>query len=72
MEPRVDRVTMTLPVLDAARVALFLVAGQDKRPVVGEVMAGDAAAARYPAARVHAAQTLWYLDEAAAGRPANG
>jgi 6-phosphogluconolactonase len=71
MEPRVDRVTMTLPVLNAARVALFLVAGADKRPVVGEIMA-DPAVAHYPAARVRAARTLWYLDEAAAGRPADG
>lgn len=72
MEPRVDRVTMTLPVLDAARTALFLVSGPDKRALVGEIMTDPTAPARYPAARVNAERTLWYLDEAAAGRPAGG
>ncbi|ADU61553.1 MAG: 6-phosphogluconolactonase [Pseudodesulfovibrio sp.] len=67
MEPRVERVTMTLPVLGAARTALFLVAGQDKRALVDQIRHDPTAPARYPAARVAAEQTLWYLDEAAAG-----
>jgi len=72
MEPRVDRVTMTLPVLSAARAALFLVSGPDKRPLVREMMTDPAAALCHPAARVAAERTLWYLDEAAAGQPAEG
>ncbi|MUM78557.1 6-phosphogluconolactonase [Pseudodesulfovibrio sp. F-1] len=68
-EPRVDRVTLTLPVLNAARTALFLVSGRDKRSLVTEIM-NDPASGSHPAARVDAGRTLWYLDEAAAGQSA--
>lgn len=67
MEPRAERVTMTLPVFNAARTALFLVAGQDKRALVGQIRHDPTAPARFPAACVAAERTLWYLDEAAAG-----
>lgn len=66
-EPKLPRVTMTLPVLNAARTVLFLVAGEAKRSLVSEIMNDPAAAERYPAAMVEARETLWYLDEAAFG-----
>lgn len=65
--PDVDRVTLTLPVLNNARTALFLVAGANKRPLLHEIMTDPTAPDRYPAARLEAAQTLWYVDKAAFG-----
>ncbi len=57
------RLTLTYPVLNAARQVLFVVTGADKAATVAAVRAG----ADLPAARVHAAETRWLLDAAAAG-----
>lgn len=57
------RLTLTYPALNAAREVLFLVEGEAKREIVGKIEAG----ADYPAARVKAARTLWFMDKAAAG-----
>lgn len=57
------RLTLTFPALNAAREALFLVEGEGKREIVRKIEAGG----DYPASRVHAATTLWFLDRAAAG-----
>jgi 6-phosphogluconolactonase len=63
----VPRVTLTFPVLDAARTVLFLVAGADKAHAVREVLRG-ASASPLPAARVrpHAGEAEWWLDAPAA------
>jgi 6-phosphogluconolactonase len=59
-------VTVTLPVLDRARVVLFLCAGGEKREVVSRILSG--AAPELPAARVRGAErTVWLLDRAAGG-----
>jgi len=63
--PAVDRVTMTFPLLNNARTALFLVAGKDKKAVMDEILNDPTADERYPAARINAQATLWYLDKAA-------
>lgn len=57
------RLTLTYPALDAAREALFLVEGAGKREIVRKIEAGG----DYPAARVKAAETVWFMDRAAAG-----
>ncbi|MDD3310490.1 6-phosphogluconolactonase [Pseudodesulfovibrio sp.] len=62
-DPAVDRVTLSLPVFNRARTALFLATGTGKAPVVRDVVNDPAAMDRYPAARVEAEQTLWYVDE---------
>jgi len=62
-DPAVDRVSLTLPVFNSARTALFLATGTGKAPVVRDVVNDPTAADRYPAARVEAEQTLWYVDE---------
>ena len=59
----VRRVTLTLPVLNAARRTLTLVTGRDKAKAVAEILSGGTS----PAARVLGAHLL--LDEAAAGDP---
>jgi 6-phosphogluconolactonase len=60
-----DRITFTLPVLDAARMVLFLCAGPAKAPIVKAILGSPPAAdARWPAARVRA-PALWYVDRLA-------
>lgn len=63
------RVTLTFPALNAARTVIFLVAGEEKQRVLGEILGADAtSASSYPAARVHGVQrTVWMLDRAASG-----
>ncbi|MFN2563548.1 MAG: 6-phosphogluconolactonase [Gemmatimonadaceae bacterium] len=61
-----ERVTVTLPVLNRARVVLFLCAGSQKRDVVARILSG--AAPQLPAARVYGVErTRWLLDRAAGG-----
>jgi 6-phosphogluconolactonase len=66
VQPAVPRVTLTLPVLNAARHVLFLVAGADKRPVISEILEAGDSARRYPAARVAGADRTWWLIEQSA------
>ena len=70
--PKVDRVTLTFPVLDNARVALFLAAGKGKREIIREIVNDPTAPERYPAARLEAKKTLWYVDAAAFGKESRG
>jgi 6-phosphogluconolactonase len=58
------RLTLTLPVLSAASVAIFLVAGERKREPLRRLLAGDRA---IPAACVDAARVVVFADRAAAG-----
>lgn len=62
------RITLTFPVLEAARQVLFLVAGDDKREKVEELFAASAEPSLYPAARACSRRgtTTWLLDRAAA------
>lgn len=64
-DPAVDRVTLSFPVLNASRVALFLAAGQGKRDLIAEITNDPTAPERYPAARLEAEETVWYVDEPA-------
>jgi 6-phosphogluconolactonase len=54
------RITLTLPVLSSARLALFLVAGEDKRDAVARLLAGE----DIPAAAVKADRVLVVADPA--------
>lgn len=58
------RMTLTLPVLSASRVAVFLVAGSSKREALARLLEGDEA---IPAARVRAERVVLIADPAAAG-----
>jgi 6-phosphogluconolactonase len=57
------RLTLTLPAINSARLAVFTVAGASKADAVARLLRGD----DLPAARVHAGQTLWLVDGAARG-----
>lgn len=61
------RMTFTLPLISAARTALFVVAGGDKADALRSVRSGSA---ELPAARVRARSTVWLLDAAAASEGA--
>ncbi len=74
LPPPVERVTLTFPVLNAAREVLFLVAGDKKADALHGVLEGGANPATHPAAGVKPATgTLtWLVDEAAAAKLARG
>jgi 6-phosphogluconolactonase len=69
LPPPVDRLTLTLPVLNAAAHVVFLVAGAGKAGIVREILGSAANAEPYPAQRVSVpnGRLTWMLDEAAAG-----
>jgi 6-phosphogluconolactonase len=57
------RLTLTLPAINSARLAVFTVSGSSKVDAVAALDRGD----DIPAARVQAQRILWLLDDAAAG-----
>jgi 6-phosphogluconolactonase len=57
------RLTVTYPALNQSRLAVFTVAGEEKREALRRVKSGD----DLPAARVSAARVIWLVDEAADG-----
>jgi 6-phosphogluconolactonase len=65
---RTTRITMTLPLINAARRVLFVVAGADKAAAVRLALESTAGAATAPAARVQPREGRvdWVLDAAAA------
>jgi 6-phosphogluconolactonase len=67
--PRVDRITLTYPVLNAARHVVFLVAGINKAAILRDALAGNARREDLPAAGVRPVdgQLTWLVDEDAAG-----
>jgi 6-phosphogluconolactonase len=66
---RSHRITLTLPVLNAARQVLFLVTGADKAAIVAAILQGPGGT-NCPAAlvRPHDGTVAWLLDGEAAGR----
>jgi len=65
LEPFVPRVSMTIPLLSAAAVGVFLVAGEEKKWALAALMAGE----DIPAARLAPARLIVLADHAAAGDP---
>lgn len=62
------RLTLTVPVINAARAVNFLVAGEDKAEALKMILEGDADPREYPARFVRSAgEATWMLDVAAAG-----
>jgi 6-phosphogluconolactonase len=65
LEPFVPRVTMTRPVLDAARTVVYLATGEGKADAVERAFARDPSP-ETPASLVRGVQTIAILDRAAA------
>lgn len=63
-----SRITLTLPVLNAARRVAFLVSGADKATVLHEVLEGKAPGEKYPSKLVRPSEgkLIWFVDRAAA------
>jgi 6-phosphogluconolactonase len=73
--PKLDawRLTMTYPLINAAREVDFVVTGADKAAAVAAVREGDgggAGSGSVPAGLVQAERTVWILDRDAAGETA--
>jgi 6-phosphogluconolactonase len=64
-----ERLTLTLPALNRARNVFFLVAGEDKQPIVRALFSPRRRArSPYPAALIEpAGRAVWFLDQAAHG-----
>ncbi|MEN0003437.1 MAG: 6-phosphogluconolactonase [Bacteroidota bacterium] len=62
------RVTLTGPVINNAKLIVFLVAGENKAAKVASVLQKDAESEAYPATHIQAnnGELLWYLDQGAA------
>lgn len=65
---KTHRLSLTLPVLNAAREDAFLVSGTDKAPVLKAVLEGSDPGEQYPAKLVQPkdGKLMWFLDRAAA------
>lgn len=60
--PPVPRLTLTLQVINAARLVFFLASGADKAALAGEILSGHGGA--YPASRVRpAGELVWIVAE---------
>jgi len=68
--PHSRRLTLTLPVLNAARAVIFLVTGRDKADAVRQAVTRSAPVETIPASAVQPAdgRLYWVMDEAAAAR----
>ncbi len=63
-EPAAWRMTLTLPILNAARSVLFVVTGADKAGPLRSIRSGSQ---DLPAALIRARTTVWLVDAGAAG-----
>ena len=63
-----SRMTLTIPVINAAKALTFLVAGDDKAEALKEILEGDDDPRGYPAKfiRPHGGDLTWMVDKAAA------
>lgn len=62
------RITMTIPLINRARAALFLVAGHEKATALAHVINGPIDSNRFPSQMIHPrdGRLAWFVDRAAA------
>ena len=62
--PAVERITLTLPVINNSRNVVFLISGQVKKRIANEILKGEDSAKQYPAAHVSPVGNLyWFINE---------
>ncbi|MDA8423435.1 MAG: 6-phosphogluconolactonase [Nitrospiraceae bacterium] len=68
-KPNIDRITLTLPVINHAARVLFLAAGKTKAGVIHHIL-GEGNSREYPAGLVcpESGTITWFLDQEAAGK----
>jgi 6-phosphogluconolactonase len=66
---KTDRITFTRPVINSAKVVMFLVGGADKAVTLKEVLEGTQSPELFPSKLIHptSGQLIWLVDRAAAG-----
>jgi 6-phosphogluconolactonase len=65
--PLVDRVTLTFPILEAARTIEFLVSGREKSSILQSIVTGNSNPNEIPAIRlINNKETSWLVDQEAA------
>jgi len=71
---KASRITLTLPVLNAASSVAFLVSGTDKAAALHAVLESDAPGEQYPSRLVRPSdgKLIWFVDRAAASGLASG
>jgi 6-phosphogluconolactonase len=71
--PLVPRLSLTLPVINAAAQVLVMVSGEKKAEIVRQVLEGDASGEPLPAQLIkpHKGRLLWLMDQQAARRLSN-
>ena len=57
-KPPPQRITMTFPLINAARKVCFLIKGAEKLALAEKISAGDES---YPAGQVRAASVIWMI-----------
>ncbi len=69
LPPPVDRITFTFPLINLARKAVFLMAGEKKKKVVRQLLSKDVNPELIPAANVHPidGELIYMMDQAAHG-----
>ncbi len=71
-QPKINRVTLTLPVLNHAAQVLFLASGRAKANIVRDILEGGDTQ-HYPAGQVRpvSGDVTWFIDRQAAGKLTN-
>lgn len=71
---KTSRLSLTLPVINAAACVAFLVSGTDKAPALHAVLEGDAPGEQYPSKLIHPVdgKLIWLIDRAAASELKSG
>ena len=69
-KPKINRITLTLPVLNHAAQIFFLVSGRSKATVLFEILGDGHKKDQYPAGLIRPAQgrLLWLIDQEASGK----
>ncbi|MDP9160093.1 MAG: 6-phosphogluconolactonase [Acidobacteriota bacterium] len=65
---KTDRITMTFPVLNNAATAMFLATGEEKAPILREVLENSASGLPAQKVRPTSGKLVWILDESAASQ----